>query len=101
MFSYQTKPQFWCILPFHAKYHLDWLILSPLEAKKTNITIVSTSAYCGGVIYRQKDKVEYGCATTNFPMASKSFQSSNGLIAISHSQTVPFKSTTNKNTQKT
>ena len=62
---------------FRVKIHLDRFILSPSGGeKKLNFCHLCTSAFSDVDSWRQSEKVEHGCTTTNLPL-------SNGIKIIS------------------
>jgi len=74
-----------------------------LWRRKTPIfAIFSTSAFSGVASWQQCEKFEHGCTTTNFPYPtlSKSILYSNAFTAKSGTQTLTFKSVTDRQTDR-
>jgi len=65
----------------------------PLAAKNHNFCRFWTSAFCGVNSWRQSEKVEHGCTTTNLPL-------SNGIKIVSVFQCLLGKIMCTKNDKK-
>jgi len=74
------------------------MLLSQVTAKKTIFAVFWTSAFSGVASWRQSEKDEHVCTTTNLPLStvSKLFLYSNAFMEKSGAQTLTFKTVTNK-----
>jgi len=78
------------------------LFRRPRAAKKTNFTILLTSAFCDVPSWQRSEKVEHRCTTINLPYPTvwKSFLYSSSFMAKSGAQALTFKSMPDKQTDK-
>ena len=60
----------------HAKFRLDRFILSPSVGENPNFVVFWTTGFSVVASWKQSDKVEHECTTTNLPL-------SNGIKIVS------------------
>jgi len=88
-----------------AKFPLDRFILSPSGGEKKFFAVFWTSVFSGVANWQQSEKgkkvkLSTQLQTFPYPTASKSFLYSNAFMAKSGTQTLTFKSVTDRQTDK-